>query len=325
VQRGTRRIQPACFARAQARPARPDPPTGDYPATTLRPGSPHSKQQKPLPSRFQQERFSALAKGNPLRYSPNRFGEADVRSPCLPASSECNEVRAEYSRPVLPERRPAQPAQAPLPATTRQLPSGQVHPTASSRSPCRPDFNRKGSLPWPKVTRFDTTRTVLGKQTSGAPASSKLRVQRGTRRMQPACFARAQVRPARPGPPTGDYPATTLRPGSPHSKQQKPLPSRFQQERFSALAKGNPLRYNPDRFGEADVRSPCFQQAPSATRYASNAPGLFCQSAGPPSPPRPPYRRLPGNYPQARFTPQQVAEAPAVQISTGKVLCLGQR
>jgi hypothetical protein len=71
--------------------------------------------------------------------------------------------------------------------------------------------------------------------------------------MQPACFARAQ---ARPGPPTGDYPATTLRPGSPHSKNQIPVPSRFQQERFSALAKGNPLRCGRDRFGKADLRSP---------------------------------------------------------------------
>jgi hypothetical protein len=73
--------------------------------------------------------------------------------------------------------------------------------------------------------------------------------------MQPACFARAQVRPARRGPPTGDYTATTLRPGSPHSKQQKPLPSRRQQERFSPLAKGNPLRCGRDRFGKADLRS----------------------------------------------------------------------
>jgi hypothetical protein len=205
VQQGTRRMQPACFARAQVRPARRGPPTGDYTATTLRPGSPHSKQQKPLPSRRQQERFSPLAKGNPLRYNPDRFGKADVRSPCFQQAPSATRYAPNTAGLFCQSAGPPRPPY-------RRLPSGQVHPTVNSRSPCRPD-----------------------------------------------------------------------------------------------------------------VRSPCFQQAPSATRYASNAAGLFCQSAGPPSPPRPPYRRLHGNYPQARFTPQQAAEAPAVQTSTGKVLSFGQR
>ncbi len=205
-----------------SRPVLPEPGLAQPrpPATTLRPGSPHSKKQIPVPSRFQQERFSALAKGNPLRYNPGPFWESRRQEP-LPSSKLRVQRDTRRIQPACFARAQARPGRPdPLPATTRQLPSGQVHPTASSRSPCRPDVNRKGSLLWPKVTRFDTTRTVLGKQTSGAPASSKLRVQRGTRRMQPACFARAQARPARPGPPTGDYPATTLRPGSPHSKKQ---------------------------------------------------------------------------------------------------------
>ncbi len=148
-----------------------------------RPGSPHSKQQKPSPAAFQSDSRRPSPESNAIRPSRFPFWEAqppaqthnDCAGQVHPTASSrslrpplFNQIRADprpkVLRSVLRGSHFGKPSPQPRPPRL----SSQVHPTASSRSLSCPNFNANPLRIHSKVLR----RTVLGK--TAPPRNSPL-------------------------------------------------------------------------------------------------------------------------------------------------------
>jgi hypothetical protein len=161
-------------------PPHHSPATPGHPPIGERPGSPHSKQLNPSPTRDQYKKHSASAEGNGIRGDRIHFGTLGTHLP--------------------------------------EIAAGQVHPTASSSILRQPEINTKNTLLPPKVMRSAATGSILG---LSARTAQKCR-----------------------------------RPGSPHSKQLNPSPTRDQYKKHSASAEGNEIRGDGIHFGTLGTHRP---------------------------------------------------------------------
>ena len=156
--------------------------------------------------------FESLISRPPARPAPN----APTTMIQPPPATSSHDPRTGHRIPS-----PHPPRQPPPHLAAAQSPSErQVHPTASSRYLRRPNINRKTPLPQPKVIP-STSPNHFGKNT------------------WPSHQAATQDRCPKP----------VRTPGSPHSKQPIPPPSKHQQKNSPASAEGNALNH-PGPFRE---------------------------------------------------------------------------
>jgi len=178
----------------------------------------------------------------------------------------------------------------------------QVHPRARSRSLCRPNFNRKGSLLWQKVIPSMEACTVLENQTLGDTHHGERRFIGLTRTPELHHYRRlpsGQVHPTASStcvcPPDINRKGSLLWPKVIHSMQSL---NRFGKSR---------RRESHNWPEQAWIEGRCGSNGPVLARHEPTRPSAT------------------GDHPQARFTPQQEEDTSAVQTSRGNVLCLGRR
>jgi hypothetical protein len=146
--------------------------------------------------------------------------QPEINANNTPLSLCENPVSADFLQgtPRVGEPSALHSARAPHKAGQPPRKPGQVHPTASSSILRQPEINTKNTLLPPKVMRSAATGSILG---LSARTAQKCR-----------------------------------RPGSPHSKQLNPSPTRDQYKKHSASAEGNEIRGDGIHFGTLGTHRP---------------------------------------------------------------------